>query len=249
MLGKFARKLMRRIERMLQATYYVAIYGRRFPLADWLAARVERWHERHSSGDTPMSQQEWDRQYSAGKWAGLANEDELAQPSVHARYLQELKPNAAILDVGCGEGLLFEHFRANGYSRYLGLDLSSIAADKLAGVHDERTSFICADAAAYEPTERFDAIVFNEILYYLHEPLDVFARYANALNERGILIVSTYLSSWRARGILRQLKSRYRLLGETPVSHGRKSWMCSVFTLKTTQPADAARGPQIDRAA
>ena len=128
--------------------------------------------------------------------------------------------------------MLFEHFRPYGYTRYLGIDLSSAASGKLAGVRDDRTSFICSDAATFAPAERFDAIVFNEILYYLHAPLDVFARYSDALNERGIIVVSTYLSSWRARGILRQLRELYLLVDETRVTHGRKAWMCSVFAPK-----------------
>jgi 2-polyprenyl-3-methyl-5-hydroxy-6-metoxy-1,4-benzoquinol methylase len=86
------------------------------------------------------------------------------------------------------------------------------------------------DAETYEPTEKFDAIIFNETLYYFHEPLVVMARYVQALRPNGIILVSTYGRSARALAILRALKASYPLLDEAQARHAGTVWVCSVFT-------------------
>ena len=164
-----------------------------------------------------------------GKWAHLERLNELPRYSAIVGYLRHLKPNPAILDVGCGEGLLFHRYRPYGYSRYVGLDLSVTVYRHLLETQDENTAFVCADADRYVPEERFDAIVFNETLYYFRSPVDVVDRYMYALNPDGVVIISTYLASHRARAILQALKAKYMLLDETQVTHASNTWTCSVF--------------------
>jgi SAM-dependent methyltransferase len=86
-----------------------------------------------------------------------------------------------VLDVGCGDGTLYRRLRSHGYSRYVGIDLSPRAVALAAA--DAR--FCMADATAYRPEGPFDAIVFNEILYYLHQPVAEVARYAESLAGGG----------------------------------------------------------------
>ena len=227
------RRIRKKSERIFVAAYYSLIYGRKLPFADAMARWMEAWQIRRNSGDIPISQDEWEKQYRSGKWAGLARIDELARYSTIAGYLHQLRPNGSVLDVGGGEGVLWERFRPLGYSRYVSIDLASAANERLQGANDDRTQFITADASEYVPTEKFDAIVFNEVLYYLKPPLtDLFDRYAQSLSERGIFIVSTYLPSWRGRAILRQLRKHLTLIDETQITHGYKSWVCSVFVPK-----------------
>ena len=51
------------------------------------------------------------------------------------------------------------------------------------------------------------------------------------LNEKGVLIISTFGMSVRATEILKVIKSRYQLLTEAKVMVGNKSWIFDVLTL------------------
>ena len=182
-------------------------------------------------GDVPIAEDAWEAQYLSGKWGFMAQMDELARYSTIIGYMACLRPGSAVLDVGCGEGILFKRYRPYGYSKYLGIDISETAISKLVEKQDEKTLFIKADAETYTPIEQFDIIVFNETLYYFHDPLKVVKRYMGALKKNGILVVSTYKASERAMSILQRLKATYSLLDESRTTHSEslKSWICSCF--------------------
>ena len=86
-----------------------------------------------------------------------------------------------------------------------------------------------ADADVYRPVGTFDVIVFNESLYYMHDPLGVVERYRLALKQDGIVIVSTYEGSRRASAILRALKERYPVVDEMAITQHVNRWRCTVF--------------------
>ncbi|MCS7038122.1 MAG: class I SAM-dependent methyltransferase [Caldilineales bacterium] len=216
--------------RLLHRLYYAGLFGRRLPVADRVAVIVQRWETARRRGDIPQPAAVWDAQYAAGRWDFLAGLDQLARYSVIAGYIHYLKPEAAVLDVGCGEGLLLRSYRPYGYSRYLGVDIAANAVARLSAAADERTHFVCADAETFHPDESFDVIVFNESLYYFREPLTTFARYLDFLNQDGIVIVSTFLGSPRAVSILKRLREKYAVLDEVQIKHNKKLEMvCSVF--------------------
>jgi SAM-dependent methyltransferase len=209
--------------------YYDRLYERRFPFAHRLAQRIESWERQHHRGDIPADESVWSQEYASGRWAFLRGVSELARYSVLVGYLRHLKPGGSVLDIGCGEGLLFRRYRDYGYSRYVGIEISAAALTPLQELQNDATTFVCVDAETYQPKERFDAIVFNETLYYFREPLALAARYAEALHEDGVMLVSTYVGSARARAILRLLKKRFRMVDETTMTHDSATWVCTVF--------------------
>lgn len=223
-------RLLRRWREWQRRFYYRFAFGREDALSRRWAASVAAWEQAWRKGDVPAGQGAWEEQYAGGKWGFLGGLTEVARYSVIAGYIAFLKTNPAILDVGCGEGILFHRYRPLGYARYDGIDLSATALAGLRGLEDERTHFIQADADSYafEPG-CFDVAVFNESLYYLQAPLAVVCRYASNLKADGIFIVSTYLLSRRAVAILAQIKSEYTLLDECQVAHGRQASLISVF--------------------
>jgi 2-polyprenyl-6-hydroxyphenyl methylase/3-demethylubiquinone-9 3-methyltransferase len=154
--------------------------------------------------------------------------DELARYSVIAGYLHHLKPGGSVLDVGSGEGLLADHLRPLGYSRFLGVDLSEAAIGQAAGRRDETTSFAAADAESFTPPERWDAVVFNECVYYFNDPVGSVRRYEAFLEEGGVFIVSTFRSR-RSDVIVKRLLESCRLLEETAVSNSKGTWMVRVI--------------------
>ena len=222
--------LARRAFKPVYVLYYKLLFGRRFPFSDRLARRVHAWELATGRGDAPVDKELWESQYRSGGWQFMRGLDELARYSVIAGQLHHLKPGGSVLDVGCGEGLLADQLRPFGYSRYLGVDLSEAAVQQAASRVDERTSFAAADAESYTPSGRWDAVVFNECVYYFRDPLGTVRRYEAFLEDGGLFVVSTFRSR-RADVIVRRLLARYRLLAETAVSNRKGTWAVRVVGL------------------
>jgi 2-polyprenyl-3-methyl-5-hydroxy-6-metoxy-1,4-benzoquinol methylase len=195
--------------------------------AQRLLARFRRpWNR-----GAPPSAATWNAEYEAGRWTYLGELPELARFSVLIGYMTHFKPGGSILDIGCGEGVLYERTQAHGYSRYVGVDLSGSAIAKIRA-HDDRSAFFAADAERYVPDGKFEITVFNEVLYYFHDPQAVAGRYAQDLQTGGILLVSTCTASRRGTGILDGLKRTLRVLDETRVSHGDNAWSWLITVLQ-----------------
>ena len=169
------------------------------------------WEQERGKGDTPIPKTLWEQQYEIGHWNFLHTLGELGRFSVVVGYLHELRPDSAVLDIGCGEGLLFKRLQPRGCSRYLGIDISA------------------ADAEYFVPSDTYDVIIFNESLYYFLDPVAAVVRYSSALRPDGIMIVSTFLSSRRGRAILRALKRQFAVVDETSIAHAAQRWTCSVL--------------------
>ncbi len=140
---------------------------------------------------TPVSAQVWDREYKSGRWDYLGALDNLGGLASVLGYCQFLEP-AAILDVGCGAGLLAKKLKVLPYKSYLGVDLSAEAIAQAAPVADARTAFAVAEAGDFHSDRQFDVVIFCQILNYIPDPDAVLARYARYLTPNGRIIVSMY---------------------------------------------------------
>ncbi len=234
-----ARSLAHRAFKPVYWLYYSLLFGRRFPGATWLRDRVWAWERATGRGDAPAAKGDWEEQYRAGHWDFLRDLDELARYGVIAVFVQRLALGGAVLDVGCGEGLLADQLRPHGYRRYLGIDVSQAAIERAAARADESTTFVAGDAeTAPPPAGPWDVVVFNESVYYFHQPLATLQRYEAVLAEGGAFVVSTFRSR-RADAVVRSLLGRYRLLEATTVSNAGGSW--TVRVLAPPQANDAIR--------
>lgn len=239
------RSLARRAFKPVYILYYKLLFGRRFPFYEKLAGRVHAWELETGRGDAPAAKEIWEKQYEQGHWELMRRFDELARYSVIAAYLHHLKPGGSVLDVGSGEGLLADHLRPFGYSRYLGVDLSEAAIRQAAGRADGTTAFAAADAETWVPPDRWDAIVFNECVYYFNDPLGTVRRYEGFLAEGGVFIVSTFRSR-RADVIVRRLLETYRAAEETAITNRKGTWVVRVIKPEPAS-ASAARNPGVPR--
>ena len=222
------RRLARRAFKPIYILYYKLLFGRRFPFSERLAARVHAWEVATGRGDAPVGKDVWEEQYRRGYWELMRGLDELARYNVIAGYLQALKSGGSVLDVGSGEGLLADHLRPFGYRRYHGIDLSEAAIAQAAPRADERTTFTAADAETWVPQGTFDAVVFNECVYYFNDPVGSVRRYEPYLEPGGCFVVSTFRSR-RADVIAKRLKEVYPLLEETAITNRKGTWVIRIF--------------------
>lgn len=220
---------VRKLLRTLLEIYYRLLLGRRFPgserLAGWLRA-VER---RSGRGDVPLPRRVWEEQYREGVWSFLEEAGELARYAVVAGAVRRLRPDGTVLDLGCGEGLLAEHLMPDGYLRYVGIDLSVAAVAAAASRRaDAATRFAVADADDWPFRGAFDAVVLNECLYYLQEPLEAARHALAALRPGGVLVVSMFRTA-RTRGLARLLARELPLVEEVVLSSRRGAWIVGLY--------------------
>lgn len=226
MIRRLDRGIFRRADVAGEWLYYRFLYGRTLPAP--LAGAARHWERIGRGSDLPQSVQSWEDQYRCGHWDFLGTAGERARFSVIVGLLSATE-RPSVLDVGCGDGTLYRRFRTHGYSRYVGIDLSPRAVALAEADAARDTHFFVADATAYRPEGSFDAIVFNEVLYYLHQPAAEVARYAESLAAGGRIIVSTYVGSPRAAAVLRQVCRAFEVREETQVSQGGNRWMVTVL--------------------
>lgn len=131
----------------------------------------------------------WTKQYAEGGWEWLRSLDELAHYAVLAGYLLRLKPGARVLELGCGEGLLLDYLHPGSFTDYLGVDFAGPLEQAVPRTRDA-VRFAAGDMVDFSTQERFDAIVFNESLYYLPDVLTGLARYERMLLPNGVFLVS-----------------------------------------------------------
>ncbi len=214
---KFVRKLARRLVRYF---FYRFIYLRENAFCQKIAHFIKRTHTE--------SKEQWDSEYKESAWNLLYHLREQAHYAVSLSYIIHLRPMPSILDVGCGEGLLYRGLRPYGYAQYTGIDFSEAAIARCASYCDEKTSFIAANAEEYVPDRIFDVILFSESLNCLNEPRKAMERYGAYLAKDGIFVVSLWRNA-RGQAIRRVLKSKFPLIDETLVTNSKGSWFCLAF--------------------
>jgi len=166
----------------------------------------------------PLDRDRWDREYATGGWEWLKGLSEAPHNYVIASYCGRIGAGTAILDVGCGEGVLQSILRRDGYQRYVGIDVSPFAIEHAGAKADATTSFVVADALDYETEEQFDTVVLNEVMYYFPDPLAILQHLADRLNAGGHFVVSMAQPSFREalaiQKIWRDIGSAYKVVAE-----------------------------------
>ncbi len=186
-------------------------------------------HKYHHHKCDNFTENEWEQGYEGGKWDYLNQLKELAHYSILIGYINYYKYNGAVLDVGCGEGILFDRMRSHSYSRYVGLDISQTALDHASKKKTQNSVFIKTAIQDYKSEENFDVIIFNEVLYYFESPLQIVKHYDSFLKDDGIFIISMFCSKEQPK-FWKELDSVYIPLDETKVSNKYgTSWIIKVY--------------------
>jgi SAM-dependent methyltransferase len=137
----------------------------------------------------------WNKQYRKGRWENLKSDLEAKRYYKIIDYINEFAPaNPAILDIGCGDGVLNERLGELKYDYFLGVDFSSVSIEKAKSKHLPKSEFLAEDAIKFRPKRDYEAIVFNETFYYIpeSEKTAVLDLMLDHLTNDGILIISIF---------------------------------------------------------
>lgn len=172
-----------------------------------------------------------DRQENArDSWGRLWSEVEAPRYAAVREAVARWTDNGFVLDVGCAQGIL-----AHGLvcRRYVGVDRQA-ASLRLA---EARTlsdcEFVFADADDYRPDEPPDAVVLNEVLYYLPDPVVTARRYADQLAPDGVLVVSVFARAWAPRRLLQTLDAVLERVDSELVRSDELAWTVAVYRPRT----------------
>jgi len=172
----------------------------------------------------------WEHQFEKGAWDYLYSEEEsghyLSIRKLYAKY-----GKGTILDVGCGQGVLFHYLKEEieNPSDYLGIDISATAIQQaqndFPGFRFEQVDF---DKKIVR--EKFDVIIFNECLYYFNKPYD---RLASSIRESlkpgGSVIVSIFDYAEHAL-IWKRLSEEYDFIETDSVQNAKgQKWKIGLF--------------------
>jgi 2-polyprenyl-6-hydroxyphenyl methylase/3-demethylubiquinone-9 3-methyltransferase len=133
----------------------------------------------------------WERAYASGTFDYLSEPYELPRYGVLLGYLRMYPGKPAILDIGCGTGLLRRLLAGDDFTTYSGIDISAEAIRKARPLVDSRTSFGLGDALT-SPLAHADVVVLNEVLSYFARPGELLERVASLVNPGGCVLASIY---------------------------------------------------------
>jgi 2-polyprenyl-6-hydroxyphenyl methylase/3-demethylubiquinone-9 3-methyltransferase len=150
------------------------------------------------------------RQYDdlAGEWWRPGGVFEILHWMAEARGAlvpPATRPDAVLLDAGCGGGLLAPHVRRLGY-RHVGVDLrrsglEQSASRGVAPLTGDVTALPLADGCA-------DVVVAGEILEHVSDLPGTVAELCRVLRPGGLLVLDTVNASWLGRFVTVTLGER-----------------------------------------
>jgi 2-polyprenyl-3-methyl-5-hydroxy-6-metoxy-1,4-benzoquinol methylase len=166
------------------------------------------------------------RENRRDSWQRLRHDAEQNRYQAVQSVVERYAADGFVVDIGCSQGILQEGLR---YRRYLGVDSFADSIRLASAKTDDRTEFVCADAMTFIPDTPADAIVMNEVLYYLPNPLAAVRHHARSLSTEGVIIVSVYAHAWSTRRLLRMIADQLDQVQIEQVASGHLGWSIAVF--------------------
>ncbi|MCP4325363.1 MAG: class I SAM-dependent methyltransferase [Alteromonadales bacterium] len=111
-------------------------------------------------------------------------------------WIEKYCAGGLILDLGCSDGHVGYSLRSGYYTKYIGVDLSSMAIKRAINKNSDLkeakdNQYIVNDIFTYEPDEVVDVVLFKDAIYYASNNviLNCLKRLSNKLSNEGVFIV------------------------------------------------------------
>ncbi|QNR85286.1 class I SAM-dependent methyltransferase [Pedobacter riviphilus] len=171
----------------------------------------------------------WEKQFYGNDWDYLYTEAEKGHYLAIVNLFKKV-PFGSVLDVGCGQGVLYHYLKAAAEPlNYMGIDISGNAIGKAKASFPE-ANFKQLDFDYQKLEGKFDVIIFNETLYYFNRPLSIIQKCIDEnLNNGGYFIISMcdYIGH---EVIWQKLKQRYHFLSiEEIINLNKQKWKIGCF--------------------
>lgn len=101
-------------------------------------------------------------------------------------FLLRLPAGASVLEVGCGSGQLAAYLKHEGYSIEVA-DISQDLLDEIKGLHD--ITGYCGNLENIQFSHTYDAIIFNNVLEHLPDPVNTLQRAEQLLTAEGFVFL------------------------------------------------------------
>ena len=174
----------------------------------------------------------WDTEYACGRWEYCREPLENLRYEAILYFIAKYFDGCAILEVGCGEGILQERMPRGSYSKFLGIDISKVAIRRATRLRDEITDYRHGDMEKYVPTGKFDLIIFNEVLYYSKDPVRLLRRYNEFLHPGG-LFIGSFFETPNSLRIICDIEKEFDLVDQKISTNERGAWHCKVYRKRT----------------
>jgi SAM-dependent methyltransferase len=166
------------------------------------------------------------RENRKDSWQRLRGRSEAARYSAVRSVTERYARDGFVLDIGCSQGILQEGLR---YCRYLGVDNCEQSILLARHKRDRWTQFVCADGSDFVADQPPNAVVMNEVIYYLPDPIAAVEHHARRLAPGGVVIVSIYARTWSSRRLLRAITARLELVESNLIRSGHLAWTVAAY--------------------
>jgi SAM-dependent methyltransferase len=166
------------------------------------------------------------RENRKDSWQRLRGRSEAARYSAVRSVTERYARDGFVLDIGCSQGILQEGLR---YGRYLGVDNCEQSILLARPKCDGWTQFVCADGSDFVADQPPNAVVMNEVIYYLPDPIAAVEHHARRLAPGGVVIVSIYARTWSSRRLLRAIAARLELVESNLIRSGHLAWTVAAY--------------------
>lgn len=172
----------------------------------------------------------WNHQYALGQWEGLKDEVELERQEVVKEFFLKYKGGGDIIELGCGYGVLPDViFKKQHYDKYQGIDISDFMIQKIQYLSDDRHSFGTGDINNYTFKEKYDAIIYNEVINY-GKDIPALLKHAQetGLKDNGIFIISVHEFKGSPQ-IWADIHNTLQVLDSRIIVNSRSRWQIEVL--------------------
>src|SRR6266576_1381459 len=173
----------------------------------------------HLGYGRPNKKTDWENAFAGGYWNFLESQDEAGRYKTIIKFVLHQKKTMAILDVGCGKGVLYQYLKQNVRDfTYIGVDISENAV-KYAQNQFPEAIFRQMDFDKQMLNQKFDLIIFNETLEYFQHPLTTLhkCREINLATD-GRFIISMYKGH---NGIWKTIGPHFKAIAEENVRNDK----------------------------